>query len=188
MTSRKKAVTIGGKPGSFMMGAVADYITMLKGRLGLPIPERSFDFPFHRKILVTYVELCEFLRKGQPLSAEERQDIDDCVTRWERLLVKMKSHQALYKKYCLWEEGAAQREVGNPAAQLFDLSDLWCLHEALAEYLVACRLVDKRADLTEDEGAELGNDFPLYEMGYDAATQAQRCLQEEIRNGEAPPD
>ena len=186
MTSRKKAVTIGGKPGSFMMGAVADYITLLKGRLGLPIPEMSSDFPFHRKILVTYVDVSEFLRQGQPLSDEERQDIEDCVTRWERLLVKMKAHQALYNKYCLWEEGAAQREAGNPGAQLFDLSDLRCLHEALAEYLVACRLVEKRADFTEDEGAELGNDFRLYEMGYDAATEAQRCLWEEIRNGKAP--
>jgi len=170
-----------------MTHAVADYITMLKGRLGEPIPEMHPSLQFQRKILVTYVEVCGFLRKDQPLSDEEQQDIQDCVVRWERLLAKMKALKGP-EGYRLWAEGEAQREAGNPAARVFNSNDLYCIQEALAEYLAACRLVEKRADFTEDEQAELGNDIPLYEYGYEAVMEAQRCLWEEISSGQAPPE
>lgn len=186
MTSEKTVVKISGKPGNFMSGAVANYITMLKSRLGQPIPEMHPSLQFQRKILVNYVEVCDFLRQGKALSDEERQDIQACVVHWELLLAKMKSLKGP-EGYRLWVEGDAQREAENPAARIFSWNDLHCMHEALAEYLVACRLVKKRADLTEDEGAELGNDFRLYEMGYEAVSEAQHCLWQEIRNGNAPP-
>lgn len=185
MTSGKKAVMVGGKPGTFMTIAIANYIILLKAELGEPIPDMHPSLQFQRKILVTYVEVCGFLRKGQPLSDEERQDIQGCVVRWERLLAKMETHKGS-DGYRLWAEGEAQRESGNPAARVFTSNDLYCIQEALAEYLVACSLVAKRADFTEDEGAELGNDLPLYEYGYEAVMEAQRCLWEEISNGRAP--
>lgn len=181
-------MTTGGKPGNFLKSAIADYVTLLKGRLGQAIAEMHPDLQFQRKILVTYVEVCEFLRERRPLSDEERQGIEACVASRQRLLAKMKAHEALYGEIRLWAEGAAQRESGNPAALIFGSWDLWSMRDALAEYLSACRLVEKRADISEDEYAELGNDLPLYEFAFDEICQAWRCLQEEIRNGKAPSD
>lgn len=187
MNLGKMEVIVGGKAGLFMSLSIDNYIIMLKGRLGEPIPKMHPSLQFQRKILVTYVEVCDSLRKDHPLSSEERQDIQDCVVRWERLQATMNAHKRP-DGYRLWAEGEAQREAGNPTARVFTSNDLYCIQEALAEYLAACRLVEKRADFTEDEGAELGNDIPLYEYGYEAVMKARRCLWEEVRIGQAPPD
>lgn len=187
MTSGKEPVTVVSKAGAFMTKAIADYITMLKGRLGQSVPEMHPSLRFQRKILVTYVEACEFLRKGQPLLDDERAELQDCVLHWERLLAKMKEHWDLYGEYRLWMEGAVQRKSEKPDALLFSENDLFCMNAALDEYLVACSLVDKRADFTEDESAELGNDLPLYNYAHMAVSEAWRCLWEESHPGRTAP-
>lgn len=188
MPERRTTVATGGKPGTFLKSAIADHITVLKGQLGQPIPDKHPTLRFQRKILMTYVEVCEFLRKGRPLSDEERQGLEDCVIRRERLLAKINAHEVRYGEIRLWAEGAAQRESGNPAALIFSSWDLWSMRDALAEYLSACRLVAKRDDMDDDGYAELGNDLPIYEFVFEEVCQAGRCLQEEIRNGKAPSD